>query len=290
MIHNKHCEINHEKIISLSQLFKKEETIDLISKAEKKDVQFKVVKNIQKYIQDIKESSFLILSIALVSYMLTVKGEEHWRLLEKHVQKNTGSDTLTIIESFVRESSSLRLYRKSKMRRIQKVITKLYPVFLKNFQKYLNNLEKLRKDIAKILGTSRDSKTVVFSIKMFYYCMKAKGLKLDIPISISIPVDYRISFVSILNNLIIPRTNIVEKDKKARFVRQYCKHEVREAWEKIGYNSNIPPIKIDTLLWVVGKCIEVKNKERRKCIKDIFDGEITQKQLKILEEILGISP
>ena len=282
------CKINYDKIHFLSKIFKKKEIMELINKAEENDIQYKVVNNINIILFDEIKSGFIIVSAALVSYMLSTKGEKHWKILEEYVGIYRSKDVREIITLFVKNSPSLRLYRNNRIKRMERIINNFYPLYFKKYNIYKNNFQELRKDLSSILKTSKDSKTIVFSLKMFYYHLKVLGEKTEIPRDIPIPVDYRITLISLLNNLIILDDTFPSIRDKALIARKYCSEEIREAWQKIANITSISPLKLDTLLWVLGRCIDPKVERKKECIERIIATKLSMNQIKALEKILGI--
>ena len=86
----------------------------------------------------------------------------------------------------------------------------------------------LWKAIAKVLKVDRESKTVVFSVKMFGYAARIVLSKFNpYPMEIPIPEDVRI----------------------IKLTRKLTNERPRDFWMKIAKESNVPPLHIDSILW-----------------------------------------
>jgi len=288
MVKEKYCKINFRKIELLSQLLVDDENKKLIEAAEENDIQFRVVENINKIIDDEKKSGFIIVSIALVSYMLSTKGELHWKMLEDFVSENKKKDISKTIQEFVLNSSSLRLYRNGRVKRLKKIIDFFLPVYLRKYSVYKEDIRELIRDLSHVLKAPKNSKTIIFAAKMFYYHLRVLYEKHAPPLDIPIPVDYRISLISVSNGLILLNGNMRTIREKALYARQYCDDEIRKAWKIIAEKTKIPSIRLDSLLWVLGKCMDAEIGNKMECIEETLNIKISEKQKRFLEEILGL--
>ncbi|RLE85195.1 MAG: hypothetical protein DRJ67_09305 [Thermoprotei archaeon] len=220
----------------------------LIDIAESVDPQMAAVSEILSKYSRLEDSVFYVVSVATVSYMLTARGEEHWRLAASYSSGNPLSD----LRGFVAESPSLRLGRRARLARVERLAS-FYPRFLEEFNDYLRDLEALRRDLARVLRADPDSKTIVFAIKMLYYAAKAAGLEVRLPPSIPVPVDRRLCLLSLVSGVIEGGT---AEPREARRLLSRAPHLVREAWSVAGRRGDVPPLRLDALLWLLGGCYE----------------------------------
>jgi len=110
-------------------------------------------------------------------------------------------------------------------------------------QKYYSNMVELQRDLAQVLGTRRNAKTVVFAVKMFGYAMRiATGEFRTYPMEIPIPVDSRIE----------------------KLTKRFGDVKPISFWNSVARSANVPPLHIDSILWpalsgdpeVVGKIVQ----------------------------------
>lgn len=66
---------------------------------------------------------------------------------------------------------------------------------------YLSDLASLWRLIVRIMNARGDEKTIVFAVKMAYYVGRACGLDVNVPMDIPIPVDYRVTVITICSGL-----------------------------------------------------------------------------------------
>lgn len=66
---------------------------------------------------------------------------------------------------------------------------------------YLGDLVSLWRLLSKVTNTRGDEKTIVFAVKMAYYVGRACGLDVSAPMEIPIPVDYRVTVITICSGL-----------------------------------------------------------------------------------------
>jgi len=220
----------------------------LLDVAEGVDPQMRAVSAILERYSRLEDSAFYVLGVATVSYMLTARGEEHWRLAASYPSDNPLND----LRRFVASSPSLRLSRCARMARIER-IARFYPRFLERFGAYLEDLDALRRDLAHALGADMDTKTVVFAVKMFYYVARASGVGVCVPSSIPIPVDRRLCLISLLSGIV--RGGAADA-REARKLLSRAPHIVRAAWGAACREGGVPPLRLDALLWLLGGCYE----------------------------------
>ena len=223
----------------------------LLEALEERDVQYSVAERAVESL-GLREASVLLVGVALVSYMLRKRGEDHWLSLAERCEEGGGARSL--LKSFVEESDSLSLGRGARLRRIGLYLERFAPLLEERFLEYSRDLEAFRRDLARRLGAGRDSKTVVFATKMFYYALKAGGLGAALPATIPIPADYRVCLVSLTSGLVEYGRGAWRK--RARELRSKYPEVVSEAWGLVCSGARIPPLKLDVLLWIFGGILD----------------------------------
>ena len=276
------AEISYERVETLSELIGKLglETIYFI---EEKDKQLEAMRQLYAGTGHVGYVCLLAVSNALISYRLSVKGEEYWLTFSKELSKTKPSlnNALENIVRFLRKHRLNVVNLSQKTNRLKKLYsTNVVHVIFNNPEIYAKNIVSLWKDIGRVLHANPRSKTIVFSIKMFYYAYYAStGSRIKLPMEIPLPVDFRISTITLTSGLMRFRQPITLADKVKLLLSRYS-DVVREIWSKISIKSNIPPLNLDALIWVFGRNISLQ------CTRK----EIIHRTLEYLRELLGREP
>ncbi len=177
---------------------------------------------------------------ALVSYMLPMKGEKYWALYAEHIVNNCPTEWERLIKSVKDFTRSVhrfgvrqKLNRLDAIKRCRK---------LESFIR-VGDYIGLWHETARCLKTQKDKKTVIFSVKMAYYGRRAAGYSEALPMSIPIPVDRRVARASIFSGVIEGVDSIEEVMRKHRIVAK--------GWKVAAEVSGIPPLHLDSVLWVI---------------------------------------
>lgn len=211
-----------------------------ILEIEHSDLQFIALKNVwenllnKKNISDSDKELFLFLIIqnALVSYQIAWWWELWWAefadkilvdfdiLRELHL---SWKDNFDWWYNFLISSKYNKRIYNIKVKRLKKLWK------MGNMKCYHKDMEKLLEDICYIMWNDRDSKTMVFAVKMFGYGARIVFEELILyPMSIQIPVDSRIKKISWM-----------EDEKK-----------IQKYFQKLSEEFKIPPLHLDSLLWI----------------------------------------
>ncbi len=181
------------------------------------------------------ETAFrLAVANAAISYRLLGKGEEHWMYFSRYFSRPLG-DVCSELERYVMASPYLRLAREARLRRVRKLCGIR-----------LSDVLSLWVMVAERLAADRNSKTVVFSAKMGGYALRACGIwRSPFPMEIPIPVDYRVARLSVRLGLF--------RGAADEALRRYA--DVQNAWRQVALESAVPPLHIDTLIWLAGRMV-----------------------------------
>lgn len=240
--------INEERVRELGEIIK-EIGLKRILEIEKNDPQYKAIENLAKLL-DTKSLCALTLMNALVSYNLTSKGENYWFEFSDYFSKRKIDSELVIeMINFLKTSKGNKLALNQKVSRLLRLKTSGFiQKLLKNFDDYSSDPLKLWRGIYLNVKSDKNSKTVVFSVKMFFYAYRASTGKLIIfPMNIPIPVDRRITKLTITSGIIDVKYNNLS-------IKHLMKTPeiVRKAWHMVSLTSKIPPLHIDSLIWPLG--------------------------------------
>ena len=172
---------------------------------------------------------------AVVSYRLAGRGEEHWEYWSQRFSTRRG-EPCGEFARFVVESPFLRPLREQRLRRVERVCRS---------PPSCDDLVRLVHALAVALGSDWRSKTIVFAAKMAGYALRALGQRLIFPMEIPIPVDYRVARMTYCAGLI-------DVDAEAA-MRRY--RAVQDVWSRVAQLSGVPPLHIDTLVWLAGRVV-----------------------------------
>ncbi len=239
------CRVNSDRVEDVSKVFR---ILGLngVKIFEEYDIQFSVAKQIVK--QCPKIAHYLLYLNSLVSYRLMYYGEEFWMLFEQYVLNrcsdiNEFSGVVNLVIDFTLKHNKIMARQKiDRLKRINRCSEIVGYVDGYEF-------EPLTVSTAKCLHSGIDSKTIVFSIKMLYYVLKAKGYEVVLPSTIPIPVDRRVALITYLSGLVdvLDEVNVYPL-KLLRF-----SNIIRDVWQKVSLLTSIPPLHIDSVLWYLGR-------------------------------------
>ncbi len=195
---------------------------------------------------------------ALISYRLAMRGEEWWAcyrdFFSAHECPGDPRGAVDAVSEFASSCRGAMVARDAKLRRLRRalgaaeVLRELSEgperVLLEGYGPFLASL-------ARALGQGPDDKTIVFSLKMAYYaCRGSRCPGAALPMDVPLPVDLRVSCVSYSSGLLdVPPGH----DPVAAIMSR--PEVARAAWSEVARGSGIPPLHIDTLIWLSGRWI-----------------------------------
>ncbi len=208
--------------------------LERILALEKKDPQYLSICSLCRRRGE-RETARLVMMNALISYRLAGKGEEHWDYFSKFFAQRRRDDICAEFLEYVRTSPYLAVGRDARIRRVSKIC---------RYEPDLDDLVKTWKNLINILNADDDAKTIVFTIKMLNYVyICCRGVDRMLPYEIPIPVDYRVARLTACLGLVdIPPEEALRRWK-----------DVQRVWNEVAQISGIPPLHIDTLLWLAGR-------------------------------------
>lgn len=199
------------------------------------------------------EGTLYIIGVSLISYILSLRGEKHWELAATYAEKFGFPEGLV---SFAETSPSLKRYRKKRVERIQRYLSKSVYMLENMISQDTIDLSSITKILASTLNTSSDAKTVVFAAKMTQYACHYHGKKTINGEKIPIPVDHRVSLVSLTSGLVEGWEDKKYLPRVANILRDNYRRKLQEMWEIVSSTSEISALMIDNVVWVSGRCIE----------------------------------
>ena len=191
---------------------------------------------------------------AVVAYMITNKGEEFWHSFsEFSIRRCREKDIVDLVIEFTRRNNLFNV--RNKLRRLSKL--RNCPELMESIERH--DLIKYWETLAQCLRVSKKSKTIVFSVKMVYYGLRAIGADMELPGEAPIPVDRRISLLTVSSGTISPSncgslvTQSIHQLRKASKALMKKPNLVRKVWGGIAQISKVPSLHLDAPLWVIGR-------------------------------------
>ncbi|WP_456416099.1 N-glycosylase/DNA lyase [Methanocaldococcus sp.] len=241
--------MNSEKIEKLKSILKELGINTARELEENVDLQFLYLKNLQKNLKDDELFIKLVILNALVSYQLSSTGELWWKEFSNYWSDKEikDDDIFKEYKDFLLNCKSNRRLLNIKIKRIDKIKPFLENLNIEDIKEYYKNMNIFRNHIANQLKTKKESKTVVFTVKMFGYASRISFNNfIPYPMEIEIPKDSRIE----------------------KYTKKFTNEDPIKFWKKIGKETNIPPLHIDSILWpVLGKSYEVRERLKKYCKK-----------------------
>ena len=200
---------------------------DILEFEEKYDQQYHALKFLKAKFRGRNFIALVALN-ALVCYRLSCRGETYWWEFSRYFTKLRPKDSLSMLKEFLSSSRCNRLGIRQKLRRIEKVHD-VVDRLVNNINWLVRNQLRFAWEVARRLGCDTGTKTVAFMVKMVNYALRiSTGEKIVAPFDIDIPLDRRILDVS-------GRLGI---------------RNSRQEWRRISLSTGIPPLHIDSLIWV----------------------------------------
>lgn len=177
----------------------------------------------------------LILWNSLVCYQLSWKWEDYWEefstyFSDKFDEKNISSqEIINLLSEFLKICKKNKRFVDTKIWRLVK-----FEPFLEKFswseKKYFENMIDLRDSLANTMKQAKDSKTIVFAVKMFsYWARNIFGL-IYFPKELFIPIDSRL-------------TTIYEKYKTKE------NDDIKDFYKDLSEKLEIPMLHLDWIIW-----------------------------------------
>ncbi len=246
--------VNESRIRELASIL--DNSLDLIRILEVNDPQYIAIKKLVENI-GCNYAVLLIIGNALISYQLSSRGEVYWTAFSRYVsQYDLGSveDALNIHIAFLKNTRYNVMSLEHKIKRLKKYYkSRLTEILLREPLRYCGSIDRLVSELSNLLGSSRDSKTIVFAGKIYYYVCRICGAE-EIRGDIPIPVDRRIAYLS-LTSCLITGCNTSLRECIYDLMKPGNRRIVIDAWMKISSLTGIPSYSLDTLLWILGRFI-----------------------------------
>jgi len=226
----------------------KEFNIDDVKEIEERlDKQYLALQNLYKNIKDPLLFLKLVLINSLLSYQLSMKGEDYWQRFSEFFSIKNKTE---YFEEFLKKYN--KRFLNSKLKRLNKLRSFFEKLSLKEFDFFVESPHLYLQTLSNFLNQKKEDKTIVFSLKMLYYAYRIiKNEFKPFPKGVMIPLDNRIKKIS--NN--------------------------KEFWKSFERAIEFSLLHIDSIIWVT----KGLKKEEIKKIRN----ESLKNKIKKLKEILG---
>ncbi|MBM7410053.1 N-glycosylase/DNA lyase [Methanococcus maripaludis] len=236
---------NLEKINELLEIFGHFDVNFAKYMEEKIDTQYFVLENLKNSMKNDEMFIKLVILNSIVSYQLCTTGELWWEEFSKYWSKHDANNE-NLGESYVNfleNSKGNKRLLNVKIKRIEKIIPFLENLNLLDFKTYYSDMGKLLENLSKYLNSKKNSKTVVFAVKMFGYASRIVFNEFfPYPMNIEIPKDSRIE----------------------KYTLKFTDENPIKFWNEVSKTTNIPPLHIDSIIWpVLGRNFDFKTCENK---------------------------
>jgi DNA-(apurinic or apyrimidinic site) lyase len=197
------------------------------------------------------DGALYIVGVSLLSYMLSERGEKHWELAASCADAPF-SDALL---RFAAEGRSLAKFREARLRRAKayvNVAPRLRGLLLAGEV----DLDLFFRRLLEAMGGGRESKTIAFAVKMLYYACRAAGVRAVGGWEVPMPVDFRVSLVSLTSGMITGWSCSQNLLGLASELRSSWRGVLVSLWRRAAAEAGAPPLVLDSVVWVAGGCIE----------------------------------
>lgn len=216
---------------------------------EHKDIQFIALKKARDKIKKLKnfnknfekEYIYLIIQNALISYQLSWTGEnrwqEFWELSIKYFENKCFKENKKRWYNILEDCRYNCRLANMKMKRIDKIdILRQWLDNIDILSNYYNNMFSFNNYIAQTLNQKTNAKTIVFATKMFAYACRIVFKKfVSYPYNVQIPIDSRLTKIYL----------------KETWNINFKKTEISEFFNDLSIKSKIPPLHLDSILWII---------------------------------------
>ena len=238
-------------------------------KIEEVDPQFQAVKLITSKMGFGPALTLIVLN-SIISYRLSGRGEDYWNEFALYVSRADEPKSLVeavkLVLGFLSASKINVALRASKTSRLLRASTAkvLKP---DEIARHARGLRRFAEALALSLGTKWSSKTIVFSLKMICYAHRARYERaLVAPFSIPIPIDSRVAKLSWTSGVIDVEGASLKKWGDVVEAVMSKPRVAQRAWSAVAKKSGIPPLHLDSILWLVGGFID-RRSTREEAVK-----------------------
>lgn len=253
-----------------------------------RDPQYTAIEQLAKA-RSCGEAALLVILNSLVSYKLRTVGEKYWLEFSKYYSsKQRRINAVSFKEFLVRSNNTLQLDQK--MKRVERILASaLSREILQNPLKYCGNLSLLVEELARVLKSSRSSKTIVFTAKMYGYLCYICGVEANFH-GIEMPIDFRNALLAI-TSCIIQGCGGKLVECAWSLTTSSNAELARKAWQTVCNSLEIPCLYLDTFTWLITGILLKESFNLEKAvsrINSVLGVELRASVLKALVECVNV--
>lgn len=221
------------------------------------DEQFRAIKEFALRIGDPGWASLYCFLTGLVTYRLAMRGEDWWWCFSRLMPRVAGGspprgveEAVGHVKTFLDLCRGALYQREQKKKRLERALRSrraLEMIVYDTEEALFRSARLVLGSVSNALNQDPSSKTLVFALKMAYYAFRGStGVRRPLPMDVPIPIDTRVSCVSYSSGMIeAPGGDPVRVILSSPDV-------ARGAWGLVSSSSSVPPLHIDSVVWVVG--------------------------------------
>ena len=218
--------------------------IDVI---ESDDPQYRAVASLVRLYGE--KASVLVVANALISYRLSMPGEEYWQEFAEYFQRRGApasvEELLGSFRDFLSASKGNRVLRDQKLSRLRRA-SRVLQALMEEPERY-RDLRRLVEDLRLALGGRGDEKTLVFAAKMLHYVHRALGVEEKGLNEVPVPIDRRMALLTSTSGLL---------DAAPEEIMSRLRGAAVEAWMNVSRLAGIPSVSLDAVVWLPAYRIE----------------------------------
>jgi len=259
--------------------------VEGVQAIEEGDPQYRALEHLVRRLGDCSSASLLAVLNAVSAYQLSTTGEEYWWEFASHPFRPGDPDRLVgDFISFLTGSRGNVAAREKKISRVKRLASSQAHIEIyARAHELFQDLEGLRRILARSLGKKGSEKTIVFAVKIAYYVARICSSNPTPPSTIEIPVDRRVAGVTYTSEIV----ETAARDPVEEIMRNY--REAQKAWREVSEISGIPMINLDSIAWLCGKYVREEDRVEKAFqeVKSYARERISEKALReALAELL----
>ena len=223
-----------------------EKAVDVI---ETSDPQYEALAKLSRVYGE--KAVFFAVANAMVSYRLTMTGEEYWTcyantlLAYAPTPPASFDEAFELVTRFLLTCKGSRMMLSQKMKRLTRARRALQRIY--DNPLLYRDLLKIISELASSLGGKGDEKTIVFAAKMAYYVYRSLGIDAINKEKVPVPLDRRMALLTSTSRML--RCSVAT-------IMTRCRSGAVEAWRLVAQASGLPSLHLDAVVWLPAQRIE----------------------------------
>ncbi len=256
------------------------------------DAQYRAIRMLYNSTRSKWLTALVAVSSALISYRLSGFGEDYWVEVASFFSGRRIGGVSELIEEYKCFLENFSKYNrvgvKVKEARLEKFLRSSVAAELcKDPCVYAANQGSLVKELAHLMKQNAVDKTIAFAGKMYYYAASMMCPKASPDPGVSMPIDGRIAYVTLVSGLVKPINNDVPLLRRRALILGKYKGVAVNAWRRVSEISRVPCIIIDTVVWLLVRVFKSSRdlSEAVSMLRGVVNEEIALKLVKVAESL-----